>query len=130
MGKCQAIWNSVHRSSKAADAVKQICSDVGKCFLVPCVTRWNSTYDAVCRVLELKDKLNDICLALELPKLKQTDIDFLAEYVRVLQPLAVTLDTLQGQNDCFYGQLLPKLIQLRNSMQLQSSIVNHWLLLS
>jgi hypothetical protein len=67
----------------------QICSDVGKCFLVPCVTRWNSTYDAVCRVLEMKDKLNDICLALELPKFKQSDLDFLIEYsrvTRVLQP--------------------------------------------
>jgi len=110
MGKCQAIWTIVHRSTKDADAVKQICSDEGKCFLVPCATRWNSMYDAVCRVLELKDKLNEVCSALELPKLKTTDVDFLTEYRRVLQPLAPTLDALQEQNDCFYGIILPKLI--------------------
>jgi len=67
-------------------------------------------YDAVCRVLELKDKLNEVCSALELPKLKTTDVDFLTEYRRVLQPLALTLDALQEQNDCFYGIILPKLI--------------------
>ena len=88
MGKCQAIRNSVHRSTKAADAVKQICSDEGKCFLVPCATRWNSIYDVVCQVLELKDNLNEVSSALELPKLKTTHVDFLIVYRRVLQPLA------------------------------------------
>jgi len=100
----------VHRSTKAADAVKQICSDEEKCFLVPCATRWNSMYDDVCRVLELKEKLNEVCSALEPPKLKTTDVDFLIEYRRVLQPLASTLDALQGQTDCFHGMILPKLI--------------------
>lgn len=122
MGKCQAIWNSVHRSSKASDAVKDICRDVGKGLLFPCPTRWNSMFDAVCRVLELKDKLNDICSALDLPKFKPSDIDFLTEYSRVLQPLASTLDTLQGEHECFYGMLLPKLIQLRHCLsQIQLS---------
>jgi hypothetical protein len=122
MGKCQAIWNSVHRSSKASDEVKHICSDVGKGLLFPCPTRWNSMFDAVCRILELKDKLNDICSALELPKFKQIDTDFLTEYSRVMQPLASTLDTLQGENECFYGMLIPKLIQLRHCLsQIQNS---------
>ena len=48
--------------------------------------------------------------------MKTTDVDFLIEYRRVLQPLASTLDALQGQNDCFYGIILPKLIQLRHSV--------------
>jgi len=73
-------------------------------------------YDTVCRVLELKDKLNKVCSALELPKLKTTDVDFLTEYRRVLQPLASTLNALQGQTDCFCGMILPKLIQLRHSI--------------
>jgi hypothetical protein len=54
--------------------------------------------------------------------LKTTDVDFLIEYKRVLQPLASTLDTLQGQDECFYGMVLPKLIQLRHSfVELQKS---------
>jgi hypothetical protein len=115
-GKCQAIWNAVHRSSKAADAVQGVCSSIGKNFLIPCVTRWNSKYDAIRRVLELKEKLADVCTALDLPKFKQIEIDFLAEYCHVMQPVAMTLDVLQGQNDCFYGMVLPKLVQLRNSL--------------
>lgn len=116
MGKCQAIWNSVRRSSKAADTVHDICSSEGKHFLVPCATRWNSTYDSICRVLQLKDKLAEVCIALDLPKFKQNEIDFLSEYCNVMQPLAATLDVLQGETNCFYGMVLPKLVQLRNSL--------------
>jgi len=28
-GKCQALWNAVHRSTKAADAIKKICGSKG-----------------------------------------------------------------------------------------------------
>ena len=71
--------------------------------------------------------------SLELPKLKTTDVDFLIEYRRVLlQPFAATLDAFQGQDDCFYGMILPKLMQLRHSVvQLQDTnleyCVIHWL---
>ena len=55
-------------------------------------------------------------------KFKPSDIDFLTEYSRVLQPLASTLDKLQGEHECFYGMLLPNLIQLRHCLsQIQLS---------
>jgi hypothetical protein len=115
-GKCQGLWNAVHRSSKAADAVKEICGSKG--LLFPCATRWNSRYDAVSRLLELREKLPAMCDALKLPKLTQSELDFLAEYETVLQPLARTLDFLQGEKGCFFGMLLPKLTQLRNKLSL------------
>jgi hypothetical protein len=40
----------------------------------------------------------------------------LKEYEAVLQPLARTLDFLQGDKGCFFGMLLPKIIQLRNKL--------------
>lgn len=110
-GKCQALWNAVHRSSKAADAVKAI-SD--KALIHPCPTRWNSKFDAVHRLLDLSDKLPAICDALSLPRLKPIEMEFLREYDMVMSPLAATLDVLQGDISCFYGMLLPKLVLLRN----------------
>jgi hypothetical protein len=113
-GKCQALWNAVHRSSKASDAVKEICPD--KILICPCPTRWNSKFDAVHRLLELADKLPAVCDALSIARLKPPELDFLREYDTVMQPLAATLDTLQGDINCFYGMLLPKLIQMRNKL--------------
>ena len=57
--------------------------------------------------------VGQICDAVGTPKLKQTELDFLKEYVFVVEPLAVTLDQLRGNKECFLGMLLPKLIQLR-----------------
>jgi len=113
-GKCQALWNAVHRSSKASDAVKVICPD--KIFICACPTRWNSKFDAVHRLLELADHLQAICDALTLPRFKPLELDFLKEYDTVMHPLAATLDALQGDTNCFYGMLLPKLIQMRNKL--------------
>ena len=113
-GKCQALWNAVHRSSKASDAVKEL-SD--KMLISPCPTRWNSKFDAVGRLLELKDKLAAICDALSLPHLKSVELDFLKEYHTVMQPATATLDLLQGDVNCFYGIILPKLVQLQNKLK-------------
>jgi len=51
-----------------------------------------------------------------LPILKQAELNFLKEYEAVLQPLARTLDVLQEDKDCFYGMVLPKIIQVRNKL--------------
>ena len=114
MGKCQVIWNSARRSTKASDVIADICNE--KKMVIPCPTRWNSKYDAVKRLLEFTDKIGAICDKLELPKLKPTEIDFLKEYVVVMEPIATILDQLQGDQNCYNGMLLPKLIQLRHKL--------------
>jgi hypothetical protein len=54
-GKIQAIWNAVHRSTKAADSISDVCK--GKKLSVLCPTRWNSRFDAVQRLLEFRYQL-------------------------------------------------------------------------
>ena len=62
-------------------------------------------------------KLSAICDALNIPRLKSIELDFLKGYHLVMRPVAATLDSLQGDSNCFYGMLLPKLVQLRNKLK-------------
>jgi len=94
--KTSAIWNLTSRSAKAADAAFQI---VGNRFLVPCVTRRNSYYDAIKKTVSCDErKLTDVCKALELPPLIHTEVDFLKEYVSVMAPVAAALSTYCKEN--------------------------------
>lgn len=106
-GKCSAIWNLVSRSPKAAETYAAI---TGKASSSPCVTRWNSTFDCLNDLLTIKQFLGSVCDALELPKFKDTDLEFLAEYIECVKPIAEALDRLQGEKNCFYGELLPVLL--------------------
>lgn len=63
-----------------------------------------------------KDKLDKIAESLKLPKFTRTEIEFLCEYKSTMEPLAITLDSLQGDVHCYYGMLMPKLTQLRNKL--------------
>jgi hypothetical protein len=60
----------------------------------------------------ISDKLNAECVALELHVFNRPELEFLAEYSKTMEPLAISLDQLQGDRDYFFGLQLPKLIQL------------------
>lgn len=114
MAKASAMWNLTSRSTKAADAAFDI---VGKRFTVPCVTRWNSFYEAVKSLLSCEDKLNDVCKALSLPPFVQTEINFLKEYLLLMAPIAQSIDILQGDQTCCLGYVLPTLTTLKKKLQ-------------
>ncbi len=122
-GKAQAIWNKYNKSSKAADAVKEVC---GKAIKVPGETRWNSKWDAINVLLDInaEKKLNEVCRSMELPLFKQSEIDFLSEWSRINRPLTTTLDSLQGDKESYYGMLLPKLSILVFELTQLSETVN------
>jgi len=99
MGKCDALWNLTSRSTKAADAAFEI---LGYRFCRPCVTRWNSHYDAVSLVLKAGDKLNVVCTQLGLPQFQPQHINFMREYTALMGPVAKALDVLQGEKNCYF----------------------------
>lgn len=108
--KAQSLWNVVSRSTKASDISSDIC---GSKFVVPVLTRWNSTYDAVKKIIKEKSKINEVLEKLNLQKFKIADIIFLEEYLKVLEPIAVALDNLQGENNCYLGMVLPSLYTIK-----------------
>ncbi|XP_056150626.1 uncharacterized protein LOC130125170 [Lampris incognitus] len=114
MTKCSALWNKVHRSPLAAEAVE----DIGKMkLIVPCVTRWNSEYDAVEKILSLNEaQLGEVCDRLNIARMLPHEIVFLKKYAEVFKPLAFALELLQGENKCFYGLLIPILLTLKKKL--------------
>ncbi|KAF7198979.1 putative LOC107373015-like protein, partial [Nothobranchius furzeri] len=105
--KCTALWSKASRSTLASEIVGDT---VGKKLLVPCSTRWNSFYDAVARIIEMPTSdLNTISDRLELKCFSEKELQFLKEYCAVMKPLTVALDILQGEENCYFGTLLPTL---------------------
>lgn len=113
LAKLTALWNLCHRSTKASDVVENICKYK---IIIPCPTRWNSFYDSITRILNIKEYLPQICDTLQKPKLKSSELEFLEEYRRVMEPLAKGLDLLQGEENCFLGFILPTLIQIKETL--------------
>lgn len=108
MGKAQALWNRQNQSTVTADA---LYSELNRRLVVPNDTRWNSQFDAlVCltSILEEKrDNLRRVMVHHGLPTFNQKDIEFMKEYVKVMQPVATVLDKIQSDENGYLGWLLP-----------------------
>lgn len=118
--KLHALWIFTHRSSHA----RSICERILGCvLLVPCETRWNSKYYAIekaCRN-EIKNKINELISELtkeikgatHLQPLSTNDWAVLSEYLKVMSPIAQSLNRLQSENNGSQGMIMPILISMR-----------------
>ena len=50
-------------------------------------------------------------------EMKDTEYEFLKEYCKVLAPLAMAIDKLQGEKECFYGFIIPVLKQAESQLK-------------
>lgn len=122
LSKLQAVWMFPRKSSKA----KSICKEVlGSLLRIPCITRWNSKFDAVEKVFSFGiEKINAYIEKLKvnlknsehLNKLEKEDWIMLGIYIKVMKPIAVSLDRLQGEKDCGQGFILPTLFTMKHEL--------------
>lgn len=112
MGKCSALWNAAGKP-KSSEIINTV---IGKQLRYPCVTRWNSMYDSLLQIQQLGTKINTLMQELKLPVFKENEFEFLEEYVVVMKPIAVALDKLQEEENCYYGCLIPTLLVTKESL--------------
>ena len=104
MRKVQALFNAVQRSTKNADEVEDT---IGLTFLNPTITRWNSSYFAVKRIVEVGiDGVTACQNKIGLEVFSDDDMQFLKGYVEVMKPLALAMDKLQGEQQCYIGHVI------------------------
>ena len=65
--------------------------------------------------------LNDLCAKLVLHGFNEREIMFLKEYCTILKPLSRGFDILQGEDNCYYGTLLPTLETIIKKMKIKKS---------
>lgn len=111
--KCNNLW----KKSSWPKSSEVIVSTLGSSLVLPVITRWNSLYDAVVKLLQHKDVLNDLSEKLSLPSFTAGDIQYLESYKMLVEPIAETLDFLQGEKNIKFGFLLPAYMTLSNKLQ-------------
>lgn len=119
LAKLHTIWVFPRRSALA----KTIASDVlGKQLKCPCETRWNSLYDAVSCIFEMKlEKINAFIDVIKekiksvshMQRLSNEDWVVIVAYLKVMGPVAKSLDVLQGEISIGQGYILPTLLSIK-----------------
>lgn len=64
------------------------------------------------QIIRSPSKFLRMCDELNVVRLTKSDIEWLEEYVVVMEPLAVCLDILQGEKFMYFGYLIPSISQL------------------
>ncbi|KAK7089300.1 hypothetical protein V1264_024799 [Littorina saxatilis] len=98
---------------------EKIKESAGRQLVTPNATRWNSTFDAVKCLADLSaeglDKISD---SLGMPRFSSRDRLFMLQFIQVMQPLARSLDYLQGEKCVGLGSLLLQLETVRARLEL------------
>ncbi len=117
--KLQGMWNKQNRSPNVAEEIK---NELGCLLITPGDTRWNSTYDAMCKVnsiivdAKLEAKFDKLCDKFVSKRLLPAQKTFIGEYVQVMAPVCCGLDILQGEKCMGLGYLVPTLSIMKNTL--------------
>lgn len=96
------------------ESIVELC---GKSLITPNATRWNSTFDSIRRLLDMKEKFEELFKLGKLSKPSTLEITLLEDYVFSMAPLAMALDKLQGEELMYYGYLAPTIQKVLNELR-------------
>ena len=108
--------------------LKKTC---GSFFILPGDTRWNGEWDScndcVKKIDNSPDQLESLMTYLKLKKFTDAEIRGLKEYVRVMEPIALALDFIQG-DQVHLGHLLPLIVKTGNNIKIIMKEIHFFLL--
>ncbi|KAK9752613.1 hypothetical protein QE152_g4085 [Popillia japonica] len=107
LAKCTNLWK-LESKPKTNEIIQEI---LGYTLSYPGATRWNSFYDAVSKILLLKDKLLELYERfnnsnIKHQKMNDSELEYLREYCLIFKPLVTVLDILKGDQNTYFGYLL------------------------
>jgi len=115
MAKVQALSNAVNKSVKHADVVEDV---VGITFLNPTCTRWSSEFAAVSRIVTVgSEKVRECQQKIGLAPMTEANMSFLTGFVQVMKPIAVAMEFLQGEKECFVGHVVPTITGIEKKLR-------------
>jgi hypothetical protein len=106
----------VNRIRKSGPAVEKLHAMCGKVLVTDNLTRWNSTYFMIQRLLEVKPHVNDILTIVKADNLLVADWSKLEEVSSLLEPFAVQTDNLQSDSMSM-SYAIPALLDLQCHLQ-------------
>lgn len=131
--KCQELWSKQSWSTVTADIIRDKCTTL---FVVPIVTRWNSTYDAAENFLQKVEKgpdnLDSLMDGVGLIWFRNSELAFLHEYANMCL-VSHALDILQGEKNVYLDISFLQYLQFKASLthiKITFNIVDHWLKVS
>lgn len=92
MRNARSVVNSIRVSSVAT---QKLISIAGKTVVSDCPTRWSSSYNLLCRLLELKSSINQVFEEMNWDSLALSQWNKLEEICDILRPFALHTDQVQ-----------------------------------
>ena len=116
--KLNLPWKKQVRSSLASDFIHE---KLGVLFVLHNATRWNSFFDAVKCVAKLFDSKNEALREtfqhFNIAPLTLQEEEYIAEYVRIMEPFTLALDSLQNEKEMSLGCVLPTIKLLKDTLE-------------
>jgi hypothetical protein len=107
--KARSLVGHVKKSSVAVEKMTATC---GKTLVSDNQTRWNSTYDMLCRMIELRSVVNEVLADMKLDSLRISEWEELGQFKSLLQPFAEQTDLLQS-DALSLSYIIPALLELK-----------------